>query len=244
VLYEASDPRHVRIHPAQSDGEAHAFDGIALNIRQHQHLARAAERPDHLYQILSGWVGRYRLLSDGRRQITALYLPGDVCDPCWLEGGRTVQSVVALTPLQTIRVGRRDLEAQAAADIGLLKYLWHQTRFAQQVQGEWLVNLGRKTAIERLSHLLCEVHTRLRLAGQTRGLSCDMPLTQLDLADLAGLTPVHVNRTLQEMRGMGLIELQSRRLTILDWPTLRRIAWFDPHYLGIAATDEHLQAAA
>jgi len=92
--------------------------------------------------------------------------------------------------------------------------------------------------------LLCELYTRLSSAGAADQKSCEMPLTQLDLADLAGLTPVHVNRTLQEMRSMQLIELQSRRLTILDWESLRRIAWFDPTYLAVRSARDSFQAAA
>lgn len=218
--------------------------GSTTNLRQHQHIVRGSERAEVLLQITYGWAGRYRLLSDGRRQITALYLPGDICDPCWIERGHAIQSVVALTPIQATRASRRDLEAQASMDSGLLMLLWRHAQFAQQVQGEWLVNLGRKNAIERLSHLLCELYTRLAMAGGVSSSTCEMPLTQLDLADLAGLTPVHVNRTLQEMRAMRLIELQSRRLTILDWEALRRIAWFDGAYLNGRSPKENLQAAA
>ncbi len=245
MLYEAHQKQRdawVLQMPGNSCGEG--LSGSSFSVRQHQHLGRAQDRPDHLHQIHTGWAGRYRLLSDGRRQITALYLPGDVCDPCWLDGSRTIQSVVALTPLKTTRAPRRELEAQAAIDAGLEQFLWQQTRFAQQIHAEWLVNLGRKNAMERLAHLLCELYCRLSLAGHATGPSCEMPLTQLDLADLAGLTPVHVNRTLQEMRGMRMIELHSRRLTILDWPSMRRMAWFDPLYLGGNAAIEQLQVAA
>lgn len=227
-----------------ANGVTERLPGTLFNLRQHQHLARGPERPDHMFQIVHGWAGRYRLLSDGRRQITGLYLPGDICDPCWLDGGRTVQSVVALTPIQAVRAPRRELETQTAIDPSLMKFLWRNAQFAQQIQAEWLVNLGRKNAIERLSHLLCELFTRLSIAGEIEGAACEMPLTQLDLADLAGLTPVHVNRTLQEMRAMRLIELQSRRLTILDWESLRRIAWFDASYLAARGQKERFQAAA
>jgi len=244
VLQDAFQPRESWATPVVSTAGTDCLPGTTCTLRQHQHLTRGGERPDHLYQILHGWAGRYRLLSDGRRQVTGLYLPGDLCDPCWLDGGRTVQSVVALTPIQTNRTSRREMESQASADAGLMKFLWRQTQFAQQIQSEWLVNLGRKNAIERLSHLLCELYTRLTSAGATDGMSCEMPLTQLDLADLAGLTPVHVNRTLQEMRSMQLIELQSRRLNILDWESLRRIAWFDPAYLAVRGARDSFQAAA
>lgn len=244
MLQDAFHARESWAPPVVANSGPERLPGALFNLRQHQHLTRGGERPEHLFQILHGWAGRYRLLSDGRRQITGLYLPGDLCDPCWLDGGRAVQSVVALTPIQASRASRREMETQTAIDAGLMKFLWHQAKFTQQIQAEWLVNLGRKNAIERLSHLLCELYTRLSLAGATDGANCEMPLTQLDLADLAGLTPVHVNRTLQEMRAMRLIELQSRRLTILDWEALRRIAWFDPAYLSARSPTETYQAAA
>lgn len=244
VLYEANQQRAAWAPLLPGDGNADQFAGTAFNLRQHQHVMRGLERPDFLYQITHGWAGRYRLLSDGRRQITALYLPGDLCDPCWLDGSRASQSVVALTPLQTSRIARRDLEAHVSADPAMMKSLLRQARFAHQIHSEWLVNLGRKNAMERLAHLLCELYCRLSISGHVSGASCQMPLTQLDLADVAGLTPVHVNRTLQEMRAQRLIELQSRRLTILDWAALRRMAWFDPHYLGITLPTENMQAAA
>lgn len=244
VLQDAIQTREAWAPPAFSSLSADRLPGTLVNLRQHQHLARAAERPDHMFQILHGWAGRYRLLSDGRRQITALYLTGDICDPSWLDGGRTVQSVVALTPIQANRASRREMDAQASIDPCLMKLVWRQAQYAQNIQAEWLVNLGRKNAIERLSHLLCELYSRLSPSGASEGYCCEMPLTQLDLADLAGLTPVHVNRTLQEMRSMRLIELQSRRLTILDWESMRRIAWFDPAYLAARGPKESLQAAA
>jgi CRP-like cAMP-binding protein len=243
MLQDALQPRESWAPPAMASTETDRLSSTTSTLRHHQHLARSGERPDHLHQILQGWAGRYRLLSDGRRQITGLYLPGDLCDPCWLDGGRAVQSVVALTPIQATRTLRREMESQAAEDVGLMKFLWRQTQFTQQIQAEWLVNLGRKNAMERLSHLLCELYTRLSSAGAADQKSCEMPLTQLDLADLAGLTPVHVNRTLQEMRSMQLIELQSRRLTILDWESLRRIGWFDPTYLAVRSARDSFQTA-
>ncbi len=240
MLYEADKQRDTWAPEIPFTG----LTGLSYRLKQHQHLSRSGDRPHYLYQITNGWAGRYRLLSDGRRQITALYLAGDVCDPCWLDGDPIVQSVVALTPLQTIRAARKELEAHASTDHGMMQFLRRKICFAQQIQGEWLVNLGRKNAMERLCHLLCEFYCRLSLSGHVSGPSCEMPLTQQDLADLTGLTPVHVNRTLQEMRAMQLIDLQSRRLTILDWASMRRIARFDPAYLGADAISEQLQAAA
>lgn len=205
--------------------------GTPYSLKQHQHLLRLPDRAEHLHKITSGWAGRYRLLSDGRRQITALYLPGDICDLSWLKNGQSSQSVVALTSVETMRIPRAEIEEQMRRDARALSMLWQQSARAHQIEAEWLVNLGRKNALERLSHLLCELHCRLSQANAADDASCEMPLTQQDLADVAGLTPVHVNRTLQEMRALGLIDLQARRLTIHDLPALQRTGWFDPHYL-------------
>ncbi len=151
-------------------------------FRPHEFLVRESQKPKRLFQLLEGWACRYRMLPDGRRQITALYLPGDFCEPHWALGRPASQSIVALT------------------------------------------NIGRRTALERLSHLLLELFARMRQSGLTYGSQCALPLTQMDIADLTGLTPVHVNRTLQTMRSKGLVELQSKWLRIPDMDALRQAA--------------------
>lgn len=101
------------------------------------------------------------------------------------------------------------------------------------IQREWTLNLGQRTAYERLSHLMVEMFLRLQTVGLTNGNACDFPLTQVDLADATGLTAVHVNRTLQELRKDGLIELQSRRLVIPDMRALKGVAMFNDNYLHL-----------
>lgn len=96
----------------------------------------------------------------------------------------------------------------------------------------WIVNLGRRDALERLAHLFCELHARLELVGMVDGGRFDLPMTQEVIADALGLTTVHVNRTLQRLRSDGYIELSSGRLTILDVLGLQRIGGFDPNYLN------------
>jgi len=190
-------------------------------FRPHQFLAREDEEPAGIYKIDEGWACRYRLLSDGRRQITALYLPGDYCEPQWALGKRPSQPVVALTIVRATRLPENTAwgfqpEAQQA--------FWSKLGDVIERQTNWLVTLGRKTALERVSHLLLELFERMRNAGLAYGQQCAMPLTQMEIADLTGLTPVHVNRTLQAMRSRGLVELQSKWLRIPDLPTLRDVA--------------------
>jgi CRP-like cAMP-binding protein len=201
-------------------------------IRPHQYLVREGDPPSHLHLLLEGWAGRYRLLPDGRRQIVNLYIPGDLCDPAWLmTTDHRTHPVVALTPLRTLRAARRDIEAEAADNAPFVATLWQETQVSAAIKGEWIVNLGRKNALERLAHFFCEIFHRLEQAGRAGSGECEMPLTQVELADIAGLTPVHVNRVLQDMRGAGLVELHGRRLRIPDMERLARLAFFHPGYL-------------
>lgn len=192
-----------------------------VHFRPHQFLARENEQPEALYHLQEGWACRYRLLSDGRRQITALYLPGDYCEPPWVLGKLPSQPVVALTNVRAVRIGCRPL-GQMAPD--RQQIFWKILGDHIERQSNWMVTLGRKTALERLAHLLVELFERMRHAGLAYGQQCAMPLTQMEIADITGLTPVHVNRTLQTMRGKGLVELQSKWLRIPDLAALREVA--------------------
>jgi CRP-like cAMP-binding protein len=194
-------------------------------FRPHQYLAREGEAQEEIYRIEEGWACRFRLLSDGRRQITSLFLPGDYCEPQWVLGCRPCQPIVALTAVRATRLPR----PATGVDRGdQQRRLWLDLAVGLDRQADWLVSLGRRTAAERIAHLLCEIYERLDHHGLTYGQQCAMPLTQLDMADLTGLTSVHVNRTLQSMRAAGLVDLQSRWLRIPDLEALRAAASISP----------------
>jgi CRP-like cAMP-binding protein len=99
------------------------------------------------------------------------------------------------------------------------------------IHREWELSLGRRTALSRIAALFCEMRLRLEVVGMTEGQTYALPLTQTDLAECLGLTPIHVNRTLKELREQGLVHFKSGRVTILDWDRLRDVAEFDPAYL-------------
>lgn len=195
-------------------------------------FARIGEQPATLHLIVEGWVCRYHLLSDGRRQIVDLLLPGDLCDIDWLSGRVTDFPAVAMTPLRTIALDRREIEAASATSSEVTQCLQVDMLEKFNRRGGWVAMLGRKTAIERLAHLLSEIFARLRRVGLTGGDTCDFPLTQNDLADLAGLTPVHVNRILQDMRQRKLIELQHRILRLPDSERLAQLGLFEGSLSG------------
>jgi CRP-like cAMP-binding protein len=121
--------------------------------------------------------------------------------------------------------------------------LWHEL-VSVAIQREWLLNIGQRSAHERIGHLLLEMYLRLQTVGLTANGRCDFPLTQTDLAEATGLTPVHVNRMLQELRSEGLIELERKQLRILDVERLMNVAMFNPDYLHLDREGRHLDANA
>lgn len=181
--------------------------------------------------VMSGWACRYKILPDGRRQIVALFLPGDLCDPYVPLLGAVDRALGTLTAAAVAKVPAQALRALMAEGAGFAEALWGQAHAAVEIQREWAVSVGRRSALERIAHLFCEVAARLAAVGLSDGAECEMPLTQSDLADTLGLSTVHVNRVLQELRASGLIELRNRRLALHDPAALADIAMFDPAYL-------------
>ncbi|MGF7152205.1 CRP-like cAMP-binding protein [Sphingomonas zeicaulis] len=218
--------RLLAIVPAGGE-ERRPLSGNAARLRQHAFLARTGEQPATLHLIVEGWACRYNLLHDGRRQIIDLLLPGDLCDIDWLNDRTANYPAVAMTPLATIALDRREVEAASASSAEVAQSLQAEMFERLSRRGNCVAMLGRKTAIERLAHLLADIFARMRRVGLTRGDTCDFPLTQNDLADLAGLTPVHVNRVLQEMRQRDLIALRHRSLRLPDFDRLAALGLFE-----------------
>lgn len=210
-----------------------------LRFRARDTLMRRGERPAAIWQIEDGWAARFKLLRDGRRHISRFYAPGDFCDLSWLVAGAADQSVIALTPLRVARIERARLDARLRSDAALALVVARDALAEMRWQAEWLVTIGCKSAAERIAHFLCELYLRLERRGKAREKICDFPLSQQDVADFTGMTAVHACRTLRDLRSAGVIELCRRRLRIIDFPRLVRMAAFDANYL-----EEPIAAAA
>jgi CRP-like cAMP-binding protein len=216
--------RHVRTFAARDD------------------LIREGDRPTAVFLVLEGWACRYKHLEDGRRQIVGFFLPGDLCDLNIFILREMDHSIGAITPVVAGEIGREAFEGILADRPRITQALWWDTLVTVAIQREWTVNLGQREALERTAHLLCELFLRLRVAGLASGTSCEFPVTQADLADAIGLSPVHVNRTLQKLRVAGLISLSGRTLTIHDLEELKRVALFSANYLHLDRDGAHLDA--
>lgn len=199
----------------------------------HADIIQEGTDPRYLNLVLEGWACRYKQLEDGRRQILSLFIPGDMCDPCVFLIETMSHALATLTPAVIARIPEADVSAMMRESPALAKAFWFDMLVNAEVQRERTLSLGRRSAIERMAHLFCELLVRLRVVGLATATECDMPLTQADLGDALGLSYVHVNRTLQDIRAMKLIELRGRRLTVLNEPGLQALALFNPNYLHL-----------
>src|ERR671912_658668 len=110
---------------------------------------------------------------------------------------------------------------------------WRETLIDAAIFREWVTNVGQREAYSRIAHVFCELIVRLRAVGLVEDHRCDLPITQAEFADAIGVSHVHVNRVLQEMRANSLIETQGTQVTIPDWETLKKVGDFDPIYLHL-----------
>lgn len=183
--------------------------------------------------ILEGFACRYRLQSDGRRQMVGLLLPGDMCDIRICILSRMDHSIGTLSTVRAAQIPRETADLLLERYPRLARAFWWSTLVEESITREWVVNVGHRTAFERMAHLFCEIFERLHTVGLTRGDTCDLPLTQAELSDALALSAVHVNRVLMEMRHNQLITLRNQQLTLHDYHALRIIAGFDARYLHL-----------
>ena len=202
------------------------------------------DEPGEIHLILSGWACRSKQLEDGRTAILAFLLPGDLCDLDNFLLRPMDHSVGALTAVTVAGIPRPLFEDLMLQHARIAQALWRAALIDAAIQREWTLSLSQRTAYERLCHLLCELFLRLQAVGLTQGSSCELPITQAKLAEATGLTLVHLNRMLQELRAANLVVLKSKTLTIPDLGALMSAALFNPAYLHLNQAGEASDSAA
>ena len=217
--------------------DAALLDAVPVTVREvarDRDLVREGDHSPYCILLLEGFACRYRSMSDGRRQIVSFHISGDFLD---LQGyllDRLDHGIATLTPSRIGQIPHASLE-ELLDSKSITRRLWRETVVDGAIHREWLVNVGRRTAYQRVAHIFCELVTRLQAVGLARNGVCDLPLTQGELADATGLSTVHVNRVIQELRRDGLIALRGRMFTALDWEELKHAAEVDPKYLDLLA---------
>jgi CRP-like cAMP-binding protein len=228
--------RKIEQFASLSDEEARALEraiGPARDIGADQDIVRDGDRPSGCSAILEGFACRYKLLEDGRRQIMSFHIPGDIVDLHSFLLQEMDHSIGTLTPCRVAAIPHAALLDIVETYPRIARALWRDTLIDAAVFREWMVGIGRRSSYARIAHLLCEMFVRLKAIGLAEADRCEFPVTQTELGDALGLSLVHVNRTLQQLRGDGLIAWQGRTLTIEDWEGLQRATEFEPRYLHL-----------
>ncbi|WP_106476894.1 Crp/Fnr family transcriptional regulator [Phytohalomonas tamaricis] len=205
----------------------------AADIPKHQHIITEGEQANEVHLLVEGWACRYKLLPNGKRHIVAYLMPGDLCDIHVTLLKRMDHSIMTLTPAKVMAISHDRINELLDTNPALSCALLWSTSVDEATLREWLVNIGSRSAEQRLAHLFCELMVRSRAAGIIEDSCMTLPLTQDDMGDAMGLTAVHTNRVLQKLRREGLIELKGRRLIIHDWERLTAFSEFDPAYLHL-----------
>jgi CRP-like cAMP-binding protein len=218
------------LSPEERDALLH----LPLTIREvaaDQDIVREGDRPSECCLILSGMACRYKVTEGGKRQIISFHVAGEVPDLQSLHLHTMDHNLSTLTPCKLAFIAHQVLHGLFAQHPRLSGVFWRETLIDAAVFREWVINIGRRPAVTRLAHLLCELYLRHKAVGLVTDHSFEFPITQSELADAAGLSTVHLNRTLQELRAKGLISERGPMLTILKWDQLKRTGEFDPTYL-------------
>lgn len=181
--------------------------------------------------VRTGFAFRQKLTVDGNRQIVGMCLPGDFIDLQHLFLKRADHNIQVLTRLEAVDIERAALQELALARPNVGKALWIDTLIEASIHREWILNIGRRDARQRIAHLLCEFALRMKHAGLESGDGYELPMTQEQLGDAVGLTSVHVNRTLKSLTADGLVRRDKRYLTFNDWEKIRAIGDFSALYM-------------
>jgi CRP-like cAMP-binding protein len=219
-----------------SDAEKVVLAGL---VSKHVEIAADADilcdgdRPRTSNLLLEGVVFRYQITPDGKRQIMSFHIPGDIFDAQNFLLESMDHSVGALTACKVAVIPHERLRALTEEHPRLARAVWKDTLVDAAVFREWIVNVGRRNAYQRIAHLVCELYARMEIVGLAKDGRMAWPFTQTEIGDATGLSVVHVNRTMQELRHDKLISLGSPSLTIHDWEALQGAGQFDPRYLHL-----------
>jgi len=183
--------------------------------------------------LLEGFAFRQKLTGDGARQIVSVHVPGDPLDFQNFYLDESDHSVQALTRAEVAFVDRNDLRELARARPAVSQAIFVITLVDASIFREWILNVGRRAAPARVAHVLCELAIRLDAQGLAEEYGYQLPMTQEQLADVVGLTPVHVNRTLKSLEAQGLLERDRRKVSFPDWQGLRDVGDFNERYLHL-----------
>jgi CRP-like cAMP-binding protein len=235
------DPRHPLLTKLErvltlTEAERDALGAVPfqqVDVPADHDIVHEGERPTRCFLILEGVTCTSQMVEGGRRQIDGFHIPEDMPDLHGLHLEVMDCDMWAVTNCRLAFIEHAAMQRLCAEQPRIAGALWRCTVVDAAIYRQWVTNLGQRPAINRLAHLFCEMMLRMDAIGRAQNGSCALPITQADLSDASGMSVVHVNRTLQELREMGLITFGRGRLTIHDWDGLALLADFRPEYLHL-----------
>ena len=226
----------LRVRDELSPQEEATLRAAIADVREFpadQTVVREGEMLNVSLLLVEGLMCRYKDLRNGSRQIAELHVPGDFSDLHGFTLKKLDHNILTLTPCRIAEVPHGKLKTITEQHPHLARLLWLSTNIDAAIHREWELSLGRRSALGRTAHLFCELQVRLDIIGLATESGFQLDLTQTDLAECLGLTPVHVNRTLKELRERGAVEFRRGSVTINDLDQLQQIAEFNPGYLNL-----------
>lgn len=190
------------------------------------------DRLDHVHVMIEGWACRDQTLQEGDRQITAFMLPGDFCDTHITMLAEMDHVITTLTDSRVACVPKKAI-VELTDRPAISRAMWWASLVDEGILRAWIVNIARRKALERIAHLICELHARLANVGLTDEDGFELPLTQVELSAALGLTNIHVNRTLKKLWEDGLMQFRHGQIVITNMRALQTLAQFDPNYLHL-----------
>jgi len=222
-----------------SSEEERAIREAVAEVRQvsaDELVIRSGEELSSSLLLLDGWMARSKDLAGGERQVSELHVAGDFPDLHGYTLKRLDHDLLSLSDCRVAVVPHERIRAILEQFPRLGRVYWFSTNIDAAIHREMVLSLGQRSAISRMAHLFCELYVRLSVVGRTKDDGYEFPLTQRELSECLGLTVVHANRTLQELRRRGLVDLENRHLRIRDRRGLEGLAEFDSGYLYL---DKH-----
>jgi CRP-like cAMP-binding protein len=203
------------------------------NFSANKEVARHGDAPSRCTLVLGGFLYGHKRVNGSRRQITSFFVPGDIADLHTLHLAPLDHDLSALGPAVVAFMPHGAFRDMLDRSPRLTQAFWRDTFIRLGIMREWVTNLGRRDAIARVAHVVCELAVRLQKVDLAQNLSFSIPWTQTDLADACGISNVHANRVVQELRRHGIMEWDSRKVMIRDWDAVAKIADFSDEYLQL-----------
>jgi CRP-like cAMP-binding protein len=226
--------RKLNLHHRLSEDDQQAILALPHKIRRleaQSYILREGDRPDRCAVLLQGYAFRHKLTGEGARQILAINIPGEALDFQNLFLEEADHNVQMLSRGVVAEISRESIEELILSHSEVGRAILITTLVEASIFREWAVNIGQRNSRSRIAHLLCEFAYRLTSQNLNTEEVYELPITQEQLADATGLTPVHVNRVLQGLQREGLLERDRRMIRFPSWERMQDVADFNPRYL-------------